>query len=93
MTTPQYPFPTPTNEELAQVAYDKTLERVAEILETVKATLNVQGSTCNGCGHERREEWEQYQAAEQLGGAITRITKASSLIKFSVGALPTPPRA
>ena len=84
---------TPQEFEIASLPYDKTLERVAEILETVKATLNVQGSTCNGCGHERREEWEQYQAAEQLGGAITRITKASSLIKFSVGPHPTPPRA
>lgn len=91
MTTPEYPFSAPTNEELAGVAYNKALERVAEILDTVKATLNTTGYTCNGCGHERREQWQQYQAAEQLSGAITRIQKAASLIQTSL-VIP-PPRA
>ena len=80
---------TESQEGMALIAYEKALDRVIEILNSVKGTLNVQAATCDGCGHERRENWEQYQAAEHLAGAVSRIVKASSLIKFSI--IPAPP--
>jgi hypothetical protein len=81
--------PTEQEEGVALVAYDKTLDRVVEILDSVKNTLNVHVSTCGGCGQERRTDWEQYQAAEALQGAITRVQKAANLINVSI--LPKPP--
>ena len=76
--------PTESQEGMALIAYERALDRVVEILGSVKGTLNIQAATCNGCGHERREDWEQYQAAEHLTGAINRIEKAASLIKLSI---------
>jgi len=81
--------PTESQEGMALTAYEKTLDRVVEILAALKGTLNVHVSTCAGCGQERREDWEQYQAAEALQGAVTRVQKAASLISVSI--LPKPP--
>ena len=71
MTTPPQGSP---------IAYEKTLAQVVEILTSVKATLNIDVTTCQGCGQEHRNNWNQYQAAEALNGAITRVQRASSLI-------------
>ena len=50
-------------------------------LTGIKGSLDINSSTCECCGHESRENWREFQAAEALGGAITRIQKAAGLIR------------
>ena len=51
------------------------------VLTGIKGALDINSSTCEGCGQESRDNWQEFQAAEALGGAITRIQKAAGLIR------------
>ena len=56
------------------------LELARHLLASVEETLNDTFKVCDGCGSSVRESFGEWQAAEALRAAQTRITKASQCI-------------
>lgn len=61
-------------------AYQIALDRCVEILIAVQGTLDVRSEICGECNCEKRSNWREFQAAQALEGAITRVRKATGLI-------------
>ena len=56
------------------------LEEAKAILEEIKKTLNISSNKCPSCTTVHYTNWKEHKANEALKAAITRITKASSLL-------------
>ena len=77
----------------AGVAYEKALERVVDVMTSIKTTLNTDVNECHACGQEHKNDWNQWLAFEALSGAITRAQKAASLISLSISGIRDEPQS